>query len=333
MLSDNVIKAFAEKFTNTVSAIELLGQSHNTVYRINSPSPFVLRVTPDNHRSRNELLSELDFISYLYKNGAEVSRPIPSLTGEYVADYQTDNEFGHLSAFTIAEGLDWRSRENDDGIVLEQIGRTLGKIHKISRSYCAENVSKRRQYYESQHLTKAVDLFGKSNPSLNTCLRDYLAQISKLPKTNVNYGLTHGDYLFSNYNITQSNKVTVFDFDECEYSWYINDIAICLYYYLLGGDPTELNTKVNEAERNLIALMTGYLSENDLPLDELVNINMFFAMRDFILLSTLYEHESLGKWKSDFIRGASDRIINRKPFIDLNIHSVVEKLKAKQKLI
>ncbi len=326
--SDKEIISFAERFTSSVESIELLGQSHNTVYKITCRNSFILRVTPLCHRSRNEIVSELDFLIHLHENGATVSSPLLSLTGDLVIGFQSDSGDGHISAFTIAEGLDWRTRDNDH-ISLEHIGRSHGKIHKESRNYDPVNFPKRRQYFESQHLKKAAQVFRKANPKLVEYFESYLADLSVMTKSPLNYGLTHGDFLFSNYNITSDNKVTVFDFDECEYSWYINDIAICVYYYLLGGDPTELNKKSEEAEQMVCSLMKGYLAEYPLPLEELEKMNLLFSMRDYILLSTIYERDHVyRKWEKDFIGGAVDRITNKRHFIELNMRSISRMLKG-----
>lgn len=61
--------------------------------------------------------------------------------------------------------------------------------------------------------------------------QDFLLQLAVLARNDTNWGLTHGDYLLSNMNITADGPVTVYDFDECAYGWSLLDIAVYLYYF------------------------------------------------------------------------------------------------------
>lgn len=61
--------------------------------------------------------------------------------------------------------------------------------------------------------------------------QDFLLQLAALARNDTKLGLTHGDYLLSNMNITAGNPVTVYDFDEYAYGWSLLDIAVYLYYF------------------------------------------------------------------------------------------------------
>jgi hypothetical protein len=53
-------------------------------------------------------------------------------------------------------------------------------------------------------------------------------------------------------------------------------------------------------------------------------------MRDYILLSTILDSEKSkwGQWQFDFLEGALDRVINKKPFIEIDIYKIIEKLQS-----
>jgi len=93
----------------------------------------------------------------------------------------------------------------------------LGKIHKYSKNYKPQNTYHRRNWNESQHIAKAGYLFEKNYPQLKVKFDEFTHNMNELPKDINSYGLIHGDYLFSNY-LFDHNKITIFDFDECEYS-------------------------------------------------------------------------------------------------------------------
>ena len=328
MFSDKVILSFAKRYTSNITSVELLGVSHNTVYKVNSDDPFIFRVTLSHHRSYNELMGELNFISFLHNNGAHVAFPLQSLKNELVTRIQFNNEFLLLTAFNIAEGLQWHERA--DIHYLKYIGRELGRIHKCSRNYNDISETPRRQYFENQHLVNAFDVFEKYSMELHMAYRLFLEILSQLPKNAGNYGLIHGDFLMSNYNITTQNLVTVYDFDECEYSWYISDIATLLYYCLTGGDPSRTTERADEATTMIFDVMSGYLAENDLPVSELKNIELFFKLRDCVLLSTIIGRRDkiLGWWDALLVPMAIDRVVNNKPFINVDYDLIINKLIA-----
>ena len=76
-------------------------------------------------------------------------------------------------------------------------------------------------------------------------------------------------------------------------------------------------------------MLSGYLMENALPLDELKNIDLFFRLGDYVLLSTIIgrNDETLGWWDARLVPAAMDRVLNNKPFVCINIPSIVNKLK------
>jgi Ser/Thr protein kinase RdoA (MazF antagonist) len=55
-------------------------------------------------------------------------------------------------------------------------------------------------------------------------------QFEHLTPTVDDYGLVHGDLNPTNFHVND-NQITLFDFDDCAYKWFINDIAIALPLY------------------------------------------------------------------------------------------------------
>ena len=172
---------------------------------------------------------------------------------------------------------------------------------------------------------KGLSIFKEYDIRIYEKLLTFIDELNAITRDAQNYGLTHGDFLFSNYNITTDNKVNVFDFDECEYSWFISDIAICAYYYLLGGNPSELHLKSEEARSSFILFMSGYNAENQLDDKEFERMDVFFKQRDFILLSTIIGRGDSEPhwWDKMLIEGALDRVMNDKPFVDVSFQESI----------
>jgi len=326
--SENDLLQIARRFDRKAESVEFLRKSHNYTYKvICSNNSFILRISSDEHRTINQVLSEIDFQLYLYENGASVVSPLFTCDDEKSFVVVINKHKYIAAAFSLASGLNWDNRPSDcTPERLINTGKELGKIHRLSMKYNPEHVGKRRLWNESQHLIKAYELFRSYDEKLYSDFVEYMDYMNKLPKDNHSFGLTHGDYLGSNYMIDENNHVTVFDFDECEYSWYVADIAICMHCTLIGPDPTKLESKTELAEVMLYNLAVGYISENKLSKDMIMNLQLLFKMRDFIYFSTILEWENVGEWGKNFISTCLDRILNKKPFLEFDMSQTLNLL-------
>ena len=321
----------AGQFDETAVRVEFIRELHNYAYKVICPdNSFILRITSERHRSINQISSELDFQLYLYKNGAAVVSPLLTVDNKSVLFVTVDNQAFYIAAFSWANGQNWDGRSSDSTPEkLKNIGKELGKIHRLARDYKPERAEKRRLWNESQHLIKAYELFRAYDEKLYSAFVEYMNEMSDLPIDSDVFGLTHGDYQLSNYMIDENGHITVFDFDECEYSWYATDIAIWVHCFLLSDDPTKLITKAEDAEMMLYYLIAGYITENKLNRDVIMNLQPLFTMRDFVYLSTILENKSKGahnKWGDDFISTCLDRILNKKPFLEFDISKTLSLL-------
>jgi Ser/Thr protein kinase RdoA (MazF antagonist) len=116
MFSKDIALLFAQKYTSEIISAELLGVSHNTVYKINCNNPFILRITSANHRSKDEIIGEIDFITFLYNNGVNVATPIPALSNDMITEHDFENVKAFAVAFTIADGMQWEEERVDPAI-------------------------------------------------------------------------------------------------------------------------------------------------------------------------------------------------------------------------
>ena len=318
----DAIMGFAQLYTTRVDDFELKQGGHNDVYLIRGSDEFALRVTPASHRSAREIDSELNFMLYLKANGVPLAAPLRGIGGAYC--YERGDNI--ISAFALAEGEDfWGRTENPERLI--EIGRALGKIHRLSMAYVPVGVQPRRQWDENPHLVKAAALFKEYGEWLSEAFEAFMGHVAQLRKDSDCFGLTHGDYLLSNYVFDQ-NDITVFDFDECEYSWFVSDIAVCMLYYLIGGDPGGIKRRAREAEEWFARITRGYLTENTIDNEQIEQMGLFLRMREYNLLSYNLERKSEGfsKWQRDLVKGILHRIRHGKPFIDIDFASIYKRV-------
>jgi len=319
----STVIGFAELYTARIDAFELKKGGHNDVYLIKGSDDFALRVTPASHRSAPEIDSELHFMLYLKANGVPLAKPLQGKDGAYC--YQRGDNT--ISAFEFAAGEDFWGRTEYPARLME-IGRTLGKIHRLSKAYVPAGVQPRRQWDANPHLVKAAAIFRDHDKRLSEAFEAYMVHMAQLRKDDDSYGLIHGDYLLSNYVFDQDD-ITVFDFDDCEYSWFVSDIAVCMLYYLIGGDPRGLERRAKEAGEWFSLIMRGYLTENTIGTDQIENMDLFFRMREYNLLSYNWEKKSEGfsRWQRDLVNGILQRIRHGKPFADIDFVSIYKSIR------
>jgi len=226
------------------------------------------------------------------------------------------------SAFEYVNAKSWDGRKDNSAQLFIKIGAVLGRIHTLSKEYKPVNVIKRRSWNEQQELLQA-DTLKNHSAELYYKYLDFIGQMNdedKAEKNEDNFGLTHGDYLVSNYLIDDENNITVIDFDECEYSWFAADLAICIRAYLFWTEnPAALPQKAEEAEMIHYNLLLGYGSENKITADMVYGLEKYIKMRDYIELASQcsFAPETFDEYpiEKTLFEMNIDRILNDKPFL------------------
>lgn len=316
---EKVLVEIAKQFYKNVISVEFLAKCKNSIYRVRcSDYSFVLRLTEESHRTIKQIESELDFQTYLYNNGADVAKPLQTKSGKSCIIVEIDKLSYIVSAFEFVIGKDWSERVDNTDEIFFIIGKALGKIHRLSKKYSPVNIEKRHLWSEQQELQKAGSLFRNHNAVLFDKFIKFMRQMEKEEKRGDSFGLTHGDYLVSNYLIDDRN-IKVIDFDDCEYSWYAADIAICMRCYLfLTEHPEELPMKSKEAEIMHYNLLYGYNFENKITKEMVYDLDKYFKIRDYIELAQLLGQDELNDIEKILYDMCLDRIVNGKPFLDFS---------------
>ena len=261
------------------AAIELWCGSAGSFQRISDPSSHVysflqsgsklyLRLSSSRDRAKPQIEAELDFIAYLHKGGVNVVLPISSTAGRLIEEIPLTG--GSLFACVFNEAQGERFRYGSAGLNRDHFrlrGRVLGRIHALSKTYVPSGSFRRFAWDEDNLLLQADEFLPKSEAIV---WRDYHAIRERLrdhPKSNQTYGLIHGDFGDTNYRY-QYDRLNIFDFDDCCYHWFVNDLAITIYPHGWRKEGLQL----------LDWLLEGY--SESMPLDmTLADITMFCQWR------------------------------------------------------
>ena len=107
--------------------------------------------------------------------------------------------------------------------------------------------------------------------------------MQKLPKDKSCYGLIHQDAHGNNFLVDETGRITLFDFDECAYSWFINEIAIVLFYIIMDAEDWPVFT-----QEFISHFLRGYVKANPLEAKWLKEIPNFLKLREMELYAVAH---------------------------------------------
>ena len=205
---------------------------------------------------------------------------IPSVNGALVEKI----EEAYVSLFEYAKGMlmfdnGYRYRE---GAPLEEyfynVGKTIGRIHKLSQEY--EPSHKRMSYFDKYNMQYIDQLIPDTYGELKKVIAKRIEEFRKLPVNDDVFGMVHFDYCDGNYHVDMSSgDITVFDFDNCIFCWYMFDLAHT-WTHGIGWCQFEPDPKKRVAfmEHYFDTVLEGYRSEADVSEDMLSKLQLFIDM-------------------------------------------------------
>lgn len=302
--------------------IRLLDGFESFIYEFQrNKESFILRIGHNMRRSENLIRGEVDWINYLHQGGASVAKAIFTTEGELVVPLP-DGRGGHflVTAFEKADGKPPGNEDWGETLYL-QYGRLLGRMHALSKNYSPARLRWKRPEWDEPEM---LDIESWLPESESLVLENYLilkSHLDDLPKSRESYGLIHQDAHGGNFFVNEEGKITLFDFDDCTYSWYINDIAIVLFYLLVGKENPGPFT-----EEFMPQFLKGYYLENQLDVSWLKEIPSFLKLREIDLYAVIhrsFDVENIDHpWVVMFMQDRKNRIENDVPFIDFNFSSL-----------
>ncbi|SDX03830.1 phosphotransferase enzyme family protein [Paenibacillus sp. CF384] len=324
-----VLAIAAERYGLSVEEVTLIGGFQNFVYEYQrSGREYILRITPGSRRTVGAVKAELEWIRYLVGHGISASMPILSAAGEWTEVIVTAEMFFTAVSFEKAPGqkVGYPACLDDDALY-EALGRITGNMHALSKLYQPEDDSAHRLEWRQNDYLKDIDILPPSHQRVKENYSLMVSRLNDMPTDRDTYGLIHGDMGIGNFVRDEGDgKITLFDFDEAQYSWFVEDIAIQLYYlvYVYGGeDGREL--REDQARRFMRSFMKGYNLENTLSEEDLKQIPLFLMLRELIVYIGAFRDfdgdesfsSSDNQWFKDWIAESKVRLERNMPIVDI----------------
>ncbi|WP_067730785.1 phosphotransferase enzyme family protein, partial [Oceanobacillus damuensis] len=239
---DNLILSKgATLFNGDVRELKLVGGFSNNVFECNRNGEiFILKFYLSTKYKKESVKAELDWISYLHKSGVNVTAPLPSINGKKMEIIRgNNNEECYVLAFEKANGafIDTSNTDKWNEKFFYNWGKTLGKLHSLSKTYKPSGESiKKQEWNKGLLFTSKIDGISKVvAEKWNT----FISDSNKLPKDIHSYGMIHNDLHQKNFYLDDED-IILFDFGDCEYNWFVYDIAIVIYHALQTIDENNI---------------------------------------------------------------------------------------------
>jgi Ser/Thr protein kinase RdoA (MazF antagonist) len=244
----------------------------------------ILRLSFRSDRSLERIQAELHFVNFLAENGVRVARPIPSENGNLVEVIQDSGIAFIVVSFQKGRGSrvpdnGYRYRE---GVPIEEYfqnwGQVLGQMHRLTKCYQPLSDAVRRPEW---HVWEEFNGFpaGDRLPLVQEKYDHLIADLYTLPRDENSYGLIHFDFNDGNFIVDYENgDITVFDFDDSCYFWFMYDIA-CAWEGGIGRTMFRpLTERIAFMDHYMEQLMAGYRRENTISADWLERLPLFLRL-------------------------------------------------------
>ena len=234
---------------------------------------YILRIT--DYKTFEEQYAEAEFINYLYENGVGVANVIPSESGNLVEKIENDGQETYAVLFAKAKGHHATSEEWNSELI-EKCGQIIGKMHILTKKYNNPSKAAIINWYEHDEVNYIKHIPAKHKLIIEKCTALF-NEIKALPKNSDTYGLLHSDMWQENF-FTDGDMITLIDFQDCEYNYFINDLAIMIYVSIENSfNGSDIKSYSMEF---INALLKGYSKECKIDPFWIEKIPLFLKLKE-----------------------------------------------------
>ncbi|MBE0670610.1 MAG: phosphotransferase [Anaerolineales bacterium] len=306
---------------------------------------YILRIGHSFRKSEALIQGEVDWINHLARGGVSVARAVPSQNNKLVEIIE-DGQGGQFlaTAFVRARGQNpWEAGWSTERY--ETYGELLGKMHALAVDYQPAQPDWKRPEWNAESLNFIESYLPAAETAAHQKYRSLLRHIHTLPKDRQSYGLVHQDAHQNNFFMDEDGSITLFDFDDCAYSWFINDIAIVLFYISMDAEEFGYPSTAAFTKEFMLHFLRGYRRAYAIEPAWLKEIPAFLKLRELELYAVVHrdfdiagiDHNSLENfvrtpgfdvdnsghmWIANFMHNRKSRIEQDLPFIEFDFESL-----------
>jgi len=223
------------------SRVTLLAMSENVTFRVDDARTgraLALRVHRPGYHTRAEILSELAWIEALRADDVfRTVTPLPRLDDELIASLDDTGGHRDVVAFDFVSG-----HEPRPGDALAEDFRTLGaisaRLHRHARQWTRPDGFVRKVWNTDTIVgatahwgpwQDAIGLDPAGHAALAHAVRLLGERLHRFGTGSERFGLIHADLRLANL-LDNDGDLTVIDFDDCGFGWFLFDLAAALSF-------------------------------------------------------------------------------------------------------
>ncbi|MHA2118089.1 MAG: phosphotransferase enzyme family protein [Candidatus Thorarchaeota archaeon] len=288
--------------------VKLGGGFENKMFGFDTPElRLAVRVTPPGHKTPAEVEAEMDWLLYLAENDAPVVRVTPSRNDNLVEVVDTDAGPISVVCFDWAEGH-IVTREDFSPDLFQTWGEAVGMLHRLTKAYRPPSKTPGRiQWFDDEYLDRA--LIPSDQDQVLQRFDSLMDYFKGRPTTRDTFGLIHQDVHQDNLFL-DGKRLTVLDFDDSVYGFFIFDIANALGFSI-WEKPKDMSNR-QFADLYLKHFMLGYEKENRLDETWVEDLPKALKLFEFIHYDAFnMDHDLAGEGSFDALDERTKQILNR----------------------
>lgn len=186
-------------------------------------------------------------------------------------------------------------------------------MHLASQHYDGTHQGmKREEWFAERGLRHAITAApSSSNSYLRGLLEETIAWMQQLPRNQETYGLIHADLGVLNLIQEEDNSISIIDFDDSCYHWFVCDLGVVIASIVLDFEQKISQDLEVSCMSNLLE---GYKTVRFLPEEEIEWIPKFVNFVFLRLYFWIECHEALQTFHEDAlsrVKRVKQQILNR----------------------
>ena len=291
---------------------------HDTYIVRNSDCEFFFKVYRYGLRTKEDILTEIDWISCLKNKGIAVTEPVVKKDGNYVVEFETLQGKRYGVLFTAA-GVKSFNQVEETEASNKKLGKYLASVHEawnsIPISICKRRLDMPNVVDESmKYIREFSNIYYFDLEFLEDVADKLKKKLELLSKNSPEYGVCHGDFYSGNIRFDNYDNPILFDFDFAGVGWRIYDIALFADAFGLGCSADDIIKRV----RRKTAFLEGYTSLQILSNEAISSIDLMIPFRRLFNIGTIYIAMSNTFGDEWAIRNTNDDINKLRKWLMLN---------------
>lgn len=270
-------------------ALRMINLSENATFLVEEGDrTAILRVHRVGYHSRSDIESELSWLAAL-REGSDVatSEVIPNVDGERVTTVVAGGQERHAVLFHLVPGIE------PDHVELgasdfETLGAITARLHVHARGWTPP-VGFHRFSWDWEHSLGSAPRWGRWQDGIGVGPQEAAAlgaaaevvreRLSSYGTGTDRFGLVHADLRLANL-LVEGDRVTVIDFDDCGFSWFMYDFGTAVSF--MEHDP-----RLPDWQE---AWLRGYRSVTELSAEHEAMLPTFVMLRRLLLVAWMGSH-------------------------------------------